>query len=313
MSGAPRKDCSYSQVLAGPRHPLIYAEDRWRSPVTPADNDWEYPNIMASRWKGADFREQTSEIGGDYHTLSVCIQPSHFSLWLGAKSFPKKQVLPGMIQLTGPALPARIVYHEPYDTLHLCIRNCLLRECIEWSHGKRPKADIVLRDPSFSQDSFIQRLGSALLSVDEIGGICSRLYADSLSLTIVTRVLTLYGETPSVPVRRTEALPKWRLKRAIDFIEAHANTRISLADIADAVGLSRMHFAAQFRKATGYRPHEFVLRRRIDRAKDILATSDFTLVDVALTLGFSSQAHFTSTFRRFTGSTPYQWRRTNQL
>jgi AraC family transcriptional regulator len=311
--GSAQKRSPPFGVPAGPRGPLIHREDKWRAPAGPADNGCALPRILASRWKGADLREQTSEIVGDYHMMSVCIQRSQFSLWLGAKHFPNKQVLPGMIQFTGPALPARIVYHEPYDTLHLRVENSLLREYYEWAHGRRSKSDVILRDPSFSQDPWMERLGLALLSADEISGSYGQLYADSLSLTILSYALALYGESPAPTGRRAEALPKWRLKRAVEFIEAHANKRISLADIADAVGLSRMHFAAQFRKATGYRPHEFVLRRRIERAKIMLTTSTLPIVDVALTLGFSSQAQFTSTFKRFTGSTPHQWRRDSQF
>jgi AraC-like DNA-binding protein len=71
-----------------------------------------------------------------------------------------------------------------------------------------------------------------------------------------------------------------------------------------------MHFAAQFRVATGLRPHEFVLRRRISRAQERLVTSRLRLVDVALGVGFQTQAHFTTVFKRVVGQTPDRWRRT---
>ena len=62
-----------------------------------------------------------------------------------------------------------------------------------------------------------------------------------------------------------------------------------------------MHFAAQFRSATGLRPHEFLLRRRIDHAQRLLAEPGTRLVDVALSVGFQTQAHFTTVFKRFVG------------
>jgi AraC-like DNA-binding protein len=70
-----------------------------------------------------------------------------------------------------------------------------------------------------------------------------------------------------------------------------------------------MHFAALFRVATGARPHEYVLRRRIERAQELLRDSSLTLVDVALSVGFQTQSHFTTVFKRFTGETPHRWRR----
>ena len=262
---------------------------------------------------GTDLREQTSEITGDYHMLSISLKPTEFSIWLGATSIPNKEVIPGVMQLTGPALPARIVYHKPYDVLHLFMGNALLREFFEWSYGKLPVGEVVLRDPHYAHDPLIGQLGAALLSADELGDSDSELYADSLSLAILTRLFALYGEKPaSASQTNAGGLPTWRLKRVIDFIESRVenqvNGHITLADLARIAGLSRMHFAAQFRKATGLRPHEYLLRRRVEKAKILLATSNSPVAEVALTVGFSSQAHFAGVFKRFVGRTPREWR-----
>lgn len=73
-----------------------------------------------------------------------------------------------------------------------------------------------------------------------------------------------------------------------------------------------MHFAAQFRVATGMRPHEYLLRQRIERAQKMLVETRDSLVEIALGVGFQTQAHFTTVFRRFVGDTPYQWRCANR-
>jgi AraC-like DNA-binding protein len=70
-----------------------------------------------------------------------------------------------------------------------------------------------------------------------------------------------------------------------------------------------MHFAAQFRASTGMRPHDFVLQRRIERAQERLSNPELALVDVALSVGFQTQAHFTTVFKRFADGTPHRWRR----
>ena len=109
--------------------------------------------------------------------------------------------------------------------------------------------------------------------------------------------------------RRRTPLQKWRLKRVTDHIDCHISRRITLADMAAAAGLTRMHFAAQFRASTGMRPHDFLLQRRIDRARGLLRDPKLALVDVALCVGFQTQAHFTTVFKRFAGETPNRWRR----
>ncbi|MFO1127404.1 MAG: AraC family transcriptional regulator [Rhodospirillales bacterium] len=98
------------------------------------------------------------------------------------------------------------------------------------------------------------------------------------------------------------------MKRVTAYVDAHIGETITLADLAAAAGLSRMYFAAQFRAATDLRPHEYVLRRRIDHAKALLAETEDALVDIALSVGFQTQADFATVFRRFVGATPRQWR-----
>lgn len=111
------------------------------------------------------------------------------------------------------------------------------------------------------------------------------------------------------PRRRSRApLPNWRLRRVEGFVDANIEETITLADLARVAGLSPMHFAAQFRTATGVRPHEFLLRRRIDHAQGLLADPRARLVEVALSVGFQTQAHFTTVFKRFVGETPHRWR-----
>jgi AraC-like DNA-binding protein len=73
-----------------------------------------------------------------------------------------------------------------------------------------------------------------------------------------------------------------------------------------------MYFAAQFRAATGLRPHEYLLRRRIERAQEILLGSGICIVDVALSVGFQTQSHFTTVFKRFVGQSPDAWRQSQR-
>jgi AraC family transcriptional regulator len=104
-------------------------------------------------------------------------------------------------------------------------------------------------------------------------------------------------------------MPKWRLIRVLKHIDANIGAPIPLPNLAAAAGLSRMYFARQFRAATGLRPHDYVLRKRIERAQRLLTETSDSLVDIALGVGFQTQAHFTTVFKRIVGNTPCQWRR----
>jgi AraC-like DNA-binding protein len=116
------------------------------------------------------------------------------------------------------------------------------------------------------------------------------------------RLRSREAEKPADP------LQKWRLKRVLAYVDEHLGEPVSLADMARSAGLSRMYFAARFRAATGLRPHDYILRRRIDRAKQMLVETNEALVDVALDVGFQTQAHFTTVFKKIVGETPGRWR-----
>jgi AraC family transcriptional regulator len=107
---------------------------------------------------------------------------------------------------------------------------------------------------------------------------------------------------------RAAPLPKWRLQRAFDYVDANVGRAVALPDLARSAGLSRMHFARQFRSATGLRPHQYILQRRIEHAKQLLLVQGIPPVEVALRVGFRSQAHFTNVFRALVGQPPGAWR-----
>lgn len=103
-------------------------------------------------------------------------------------------------------------------------------------------------------------------------------------------------------------LPRYKLRRAAEFIEAHASQVIRIEDIARSVGVSRYHFHRQFKKSTGLTPHQYIVQKRIDRAKSLLSRSDLPIIEVGARVGFADQSHFTTTFRKLTSMTPRAYR-----
>lgn len=100
-----------------------------------------------------------------------------------------------------------------------------------------------------------------------------------------------------------------QLGHVIAFIEASLDKNLSLSELSAVSGLSQSHFVRQFRRAAGLSPHQFIIKRRLERAKRLLELTNMSLVDVALECGFSHQEHLTNTFRRIVGTTPALFRR----
>lgn len=177
---------------------------------------------------------------------------------------------------------------------------------------------VIAPEPEDRGDPVIRHLADALAATEATHDRYSAICADALRLALWTRKFSRQAgpglSDPATPAagnpagRNVRSLQKWRLKRVLQYVDDHLAAKITLNDLAAVAGLSRMHFAAQFRAAVGMRPHQYLLKRRIERAEELLKQAEVSLVDIALTVGFQTQAHFTTVFKRFAGDTPYQWR-----
>jgi AraC family transcriptional regulator len=103
-------------------------------------------------------------------------------------------------------------------------------------------------------------------------------------------------------------LPRGRLRAVVEYIEERLDAGPTLEQMAAVARLSPFHFARQFKASTGLPPHQYVIARRIERAKQLLqGGGGLTLAQVAARAGFSNQSHFSHHFKRLVGVTPGQF------
>ncbi|MFC4310816.1 helix-turn-helix domain-containing protein [Steroidobacter flavus] len=104
-------------------------------------------------------------------------------------------------------------------------------------------------------------------------------------------------------------LSRRALNRAHSYMAENLGERFTLDDLARQAGVSRFHFARLFRVSTGDSPMAYLLKSRIERAKQMLLQDDRPVCEIAAALGFCDQSHLTRTFRRMTGLTPREFAR----
>lgn len=158
---------------------------------------------------------------------------------------------------------------------------------------------IHIRDPQ------IERIGWLMQTEERDGAPSGRLFADSLATALAARLHAL--QTRSSPARG-HALPAWRLRMVVEYIEAHLAEDLGLAELAAVAGFSASHFKALFARAVGQSVHRFVVERRVERARQRILEGDDSLVAIALDTGFANPSHLARCMRRVLGVTPSQLR-----
>jgi AraC family transcriptional regulator len=199
----------------------------------------------------------------------------------------------------------RFVTEDPIATVSVALHPELLSRALsETATG----AAIELTPQWNRADPHVTSLLLALRADLEDGSPAGRLYGESLSTALAVYLARRYGALPlqTRPVR--DGLPTYRLRQVLDYIAAHLDQDVRLADLARAAGMSPHHFSALFRRRMGLPPHRYVVERRIERAKHLLRDRTRSVLEVALQSGFESQSHFGQVFRRIVGMTPSDYR-----
>ncbi len=130
------------------------------------------------------------------------------------------------------------------------------------------------------------------------------------SLRRAAQMLHEMGE--SATTNRAEirgGLSPWQVRKVVQHIDAHLGRAIRNEELAGLVRLNPSHFGRAFRNSFGEPPHEYVIRRRVERAQGLMLSTDASLSDIALDCGLADQAHLSRLFRRIVGETPRAWRR----
>ena len=137
----------------------------------------------------------------------------------------------------------------------------------------------------------------------------SSLALDHFQLVLAAHLLQRYGGVARVKRPVTGGLAPWQKRRATELLMENLNGRIRLSDLAVECRLSISHFARSFKTAFGKSSHKWLIDRRVERAKELLAQTPLPLIDVASQSGFGDQASFTRIFHRTVGTSPGRWRR----
>ena len=157
----------------------------------------------------------------------------------------------------------------------------------------------------------VRRTLLAILGEIESPGWNSRFYAETLVTLLVSQLIRC-ASNPTGPQRmpyKKGGLPNWRLKRALELLEGDLREAPSMAELARHLQLHPTSVCRAFKQSTGLPPHQYLLSRRIECAKEMMRDPARSLTEIALDCGFSDSSQFSVVFKRIVGMTPREYRR----
>ena len=189
----------------------------------------------------------------------------------------------------------------------VCAISRLLMDRVEAELDKQPSDS--LHELFGADDPSLRDLMVLLDNEANAGGPNGKMYAESLSTALATRLLFAARSLEQPRDIPPSPLPRRILLRVLDRMEAEFGSDLSLTQLAAESGYSQTHFSRMFRSATGQSPHRYLQELRLKKAESMLASHARPLIDIALACGFSSHAHFSTAFRSRYGLSPSAYRR----
>ncbi len=307
-NGAPGNDSGVGPVCSGMETP-----EQWsRSLSAPADltsDRAHWPSALLRHWTGTSPDMDQPPL--DHHYIVQHLGGAkHVQRRLDGKSITTR-VESGTLTMV-PA-GTRFLWHTcgPIEFAHLYVSPALLQAtAMRCKRG----VEVSLVDRVGQHDPLLQTLFGRMLAELRTPCAAHTLYMDSLletfMLTLVMEHTT--GSTSTRPIPGRETLTAYTLRRVVEFVEANLHLEIALADLVEVAGGSAFHFSRAFKNSSGQSPYQFVIRRRIERARKMLTRTNSGLELIAAQCGFRDPMHLARLFTRAVGLAPSAYRRAHR-
>ena len=273
------------------------------------------PAILSRHWDNIHFevhQQPLFDVAEHQHTMHVIVhgleslsgESSSGERWLDGKVTRETRNL-GDIAVIPAGISHRCNWNTDVQFMIVAIEPTLLTQVGQ---------DLVNPDrielmPHFmnEQDILTQGIFYALKQELECSKIGSNLLIDSLKNTLAIHLLRKYCTTQPKFLNYTDGLSKLKLKQVTDYINEHLHHDIKLIELAVIAQMSLYHFLRLFNQSMGVTPHQYILQRRIEKAKYLLQHTTLSIAEIAVSVGFCDQSHLTRYFKRIVGVTPKKY------
>jgi AraC family transcriptional regulator len=286
---------THGRVLRPGNRLILHSQDvAWRS-------------LYAAIFEEAPFRATEAPIGHPSLIYHIA-RPTEVSRSIDGAGTEQALIGPRRICVTPGQSTTRWSHCGHPEILQVYLRRSVFESAVEEIYGTDGSTVEVV--PRFAiTDPLLEQLALAIISALRDGTSEDLVYIETMAQMIAAHVARKHS-TRSRPERipAADGLSQRKLRRLVDYIEAHLADDLNLEAMAAEVGMSPYYLSRVFKTAVGQSPHQYVLGRRLERAKNLLRDTATPIADVALATGFSSQSHLSNRFRRAVGISPAAYR-----
>jgi AraC family transcriptional regulator len=275
-----------------------------RAPVVASHaSDWNTIHVEHHLLEATDTGEHTLAL----HCLCLSLNSFRCDRWLD-EQFYTDACHSGLFGIIPAAMAHRAASSsDQIEFVTLSFDATLLTQVAqEWVNPQRLQ---LLPHPAIQQDLMVEAIGLALKAEMESGCMGGKIYGETLTNALVIHLLRHYCNYIPQIQSYSGGLPSPKLKQVLDYIHNNLEEALSLEAIAAQIGMSHYYFCSLFKQSLGVSPWQYVIQQRVDRAKQLLKTTELPISDIALLCGFASQTHLNKHFYRLVGITPKNYRK----
>lgn len=225
-------------------------------------------------------------------------------------SWSKSRVEVGDFFLTASQSPYEVRWRafgpDPLSSMHLYLALPVFNRAIDEAFQNDPGV-MRLRDVSGFKDNFLSVLLEELLKEVLSNRRGSSLFVEGIAQSLAGHLVRTYADETTSEYKG--GLPGFRLRKVRDLMVKHLEDEFSLIRLAREAGMSEFHFSRAFKRTTGFKPSQYFINLRMERARRLLRETNRSIIEIGLNVGYTSPSHFSRTFHREVGISPSRYRR----
>ena len=179
-------------------------------------------------------------------------------------------------------------------------------------------APIVSKSCTFTEtyqikDPNLEYIFKLLLSEIQAGNQNGKLFLENIVSILTLHFVKNYSKEQSAElIENVNGFTSKELEKALYYIDQNMSENYKIENLAEEFGISKFNFIKRFKSSTNVTPHQFIIKKKLERSKNLLKEDRLSLTDITYMLNFSDQSHFSNSFKKMYGVTPREFRKTIQ-